>query len=206
VTFVPPPVCRRVKIDVDQLYSCEDLPRYQQFLRDVKDARDPSHPLWEFRTVVWTKAMKRLFTIVDRCLEHKVRLRLLRGCCLASPCLRASTHKLLGANTQEPLLLVGETGCGKTTICQLMAALARQRLLMVNCHQHTETSDFIGGLRPVRGKEGAGASLRPQVLAFLRECQGGGEGEDQGDAGMEDEDLRQLVVRLERARKLVPGT
>jgi midasin len=91
-----------------------------------------------------------------------------------------------------------------------MAALARQRLLMVNCHQHTETSDFIGGLRPVRGKEGAGASLRPQVLAFLRECQGEGdagmEGEGEGDAGMEGEGLRQLVVRLERARKLVPGT
>lgn len=63
---------RRVKIDVDQMYSCEALPRYQQFLRDIADAKDPSHPLWEFRTVVWTKAMKRLFTIVDRCLEHKV--------------------------------------------------------------------------------------------------------------------------------------
>ncbi len=51
---------------------------------------------------------------------------------------------------QEPVLLVGDTGCGKTTICQLLAALKNQKLFMVNCHQHSESSDFLGGLRPVR--------------------------------------------------------
>ena len=40
--------------------------------------------------------------------------------------------------------------CGKTTVCQLFAALASQKLHAVNCHLHTETSDFLGGLRPVR--------------------------------------------------------
>lgn len=53
----------------------------------------------------------------------------------------------------EPILLVGETGCGKTTVCQMMAALSEKKLLTVNCHQHTESSDFLGGLRPVRNKE-----------------------------------------------------
>lgn len=34
--------------------------------------------------------------------------------------------------------------------------------------QHTETSDFLGGLRPVRGKEGSGPALREHILEFLR--------------------------------------
>lgn len=51
---------------------------------------------------------------------------------------------------KEPVLLVGETGGGKTTVCQLIAELNQQELISVNCHMHTESSDFIGGLRPVR--------------------------------------------------------
>lgn len=50
----------------------------------------------------------------------------------------------------EPVLLVGETGGGKTTVCQLIAEINGQQLMTVNCHMHTESSDFIGGLRPVR--------------------------------------------------------
>lgn len=53
---------------------------------------------------------------------------------------------------QEPALLVGETGCGKTTMCQLLASQRGQGLYMINCHQHTESSDFLGGLRPVRNR------------------------------------------------------
>lgn len=40
--------------------------------------------------------------------------------------------------------------CGKTTICQMFAALAGLKYFSVNCHLHLETSDFLGGLRPVR--------------------------------------------------------
>lgn len=53
----------------------------------------------------------------------------------------------------EPILLVGETGCGKTTVCQMISAIRKKKLLTVNCHQHTESSDFLGGLRPVRIKD-----------------------------------------------------
>lgn len=51
---------------------------------------------------------------------------------------------------QEPVLLVGETGTGKTTVCQLLALMRGQRLHIINCNQHTETSDFLGGFRPTR--------------------------------------------------------
>ncbi|XP_066867568.1 midasin isoform X2 [Kogia breviceps] len=77
----------------------------------------------KFSHVVWTKGMRRLAMLVGRALEFG-----------------------------EPVLLVGDTGCGKTTICQVLAALAKQKLYSVNCHLHMETSDFLGGLRPVRQK------------------------------------------------------
>ncbi|XP_063299642.1 midasin [Pelobates fuscus] len=77
----------------------------------------------KFSHIVWTKGMRRLAILVGRALEFG-----------------------------EPILLVGDTGCGKTTICQLFAALSDQHLYSVNCHQHMETSDFLGGLRPIRNR------------------------------------------------------
>ncbi|KAI5256381.1 Midasin [Manis pentadactyla] len=77
----------------------------------------------KFKHIVWTKDMQRLVMLVGRALEFR-----------------------------EPVLLVGDTGCGKTTICQVFADLANQKLYSINCHLHMETSDFLGGLRPVRQK------------------------------------------------------
>nr|XP_031828776.1 midasin [Nomia melanderi]XP_031828783.1 midasin [Nomia melanderi] len=51
---------------------------------------------------------------------------------------------------KEPVLLIGETGCGKTTVCQMLARFRNQELSTINCHMHTEASDFLGSLRPVR--------------------------------------------------------
>ncbi len=79
--------------------------------------------------MAWTPAMRRLFSLVEACLTHK-----------------------------EPALLVGETGCGKTSVCQLLALLRGQKLRILNCHQHTETGDFLGGFRPTRPGGGGAAS------------------------------------------------
>jgi midasin len=35
-------------------------------------------------------------------------------------------------------------------VCQLLALLRGQKLRILNCHQHTETGDFLGGFRPTR--------------------------------------------------------
>ncbi|KAI5634933.1 AAA domain (dynein-related subfamily) domain-containing protein [Phthorimaea operculella] len=80
-----------------------------------------NNQLMEFSHVVWTYNMRRLAVLIAKAFIF-----------------------------DEPVLLVGETGCGKTTICQVLAALKGRQLLSVNCHMHTESSDFIGGLRPVR--------------------------------------------------------
>ncbi|XP_065315247.1 midasin-like [Gordionus sp. m RMFG-2023] len=54
----------------------------------------------------------------------------------------------LSAYFKEPVLLVGQTGCGKTTICQIIADLFKQTCYTINCHQQSDASDFVGSLRP----------------------------------------------------------
>ncbi|KAL5111458.1 Midasin [Taenia crassiceps] len=105
----------------------------------------------DFNHVVWTRDMRRLLVLVGNAVKYN-----------------------------EPILLVGETGCGKTTICQVFAELKGQTLHCVNCHQYTEAADFLGGLRPVRtshleGDSGTGDDNRlfewvdgPLVVAMLQ--------------------------------------
>merc|ERR1711995_146971 len=77
-------------------------------------------------------------------------------------------HSLAAACMQndEPILLVGETGTGKTTVCQLYAEAIGQKLHIINCHQHTETADFLGGLRPARGRHFQVEALERSVCAL----------------------------------------
>jgi MoxR-like ATPase len=89
--------------------------------------------------VVSTDSLRRLWRLVGRCLQHA-----------------------------EPVLLVGETGCGKTTVCQLFSQLLQRPLHVVNCHQHTEAADLLGSLRPVRGKDQAAAQLAAAVCEHAR--------------------------------------
>ena len=77
-------------------------------------------------------------------------------------------HSLVAAcmSHDEPVLLVGDTGTGKTTVCQLYAEAIGQTLHIINCHQHTETADFLGGLRPARGRAFQVAALAERVQDF----------------------------------------
>ncbi|KAK9809153.1 hypothetical protein WJX72_010301 [[Myrmecia] bisecta] len=129
----------KVKLDMDELYTREgDAPvqRLQAALsaREENGSADTQALKNALRGVVWTPSMRRMYTVLDRCLRHA-----------------------------EPALLVGETGTGKTTVCQLLALMRGQRLHIVNCNQHTEASDFLGGFRPSRDRE---ASLLRFNAAF----------------------------------------
>jgi midasin len=85
--------------------------------------------------VVWTRAMRRLFVLVAHALRNN-----------------------------EPVLLIGETGCGKTTVCQLLADEHKNQLHILNAHQNTETGDLIGAQRPIRNRAAIEDSIRQQVL------------------------------------------
>lgn len=92
--------------------------------------------------IVWTRSMRRLFVLIA-----------------------------LAFRNNEPVLLVGETGCGKTTVCQKIADALSRPLRTLNAHQNTETADIIGAQRPIRDKASAEKSLLNDVGKFLERHQ-----------------------------------
>ena len=89
-------------------------------------------------SISMTTALKRLFVLMSACIT-----------------------------TKEPVLLVGNTGCGKTTVCQLLSMTSGIPLTILNCHQHTETADMVGGLRPVRNKESIFQTITDRVKQII---------------------------------------
>ncbi|KAG4301503.1 hypothetical protein PCK1_002429 [Pneumocystis canis] len=89
--------------------------------------------------IVWTKAMKRLFRLISIALEN-----------------------------DEPVLLVGETGTGKTSICQAISKKHSSFLHIVNVHQNTESGDIIGAQRPIRNKDMICKRLHDNISKLLR--------------------------------------
>ncbi|KAJ5569528.1 uncharacterized protein N7459_008958 [Penicillium hispanicum] len=85
--------------------------------------------------IVWTKAMRRLFVLVSKALKNN-----------------------------EPVLLVGETGCGKTQLCQAVAEAFGKELFIVNAHVNLETGDLIGAQRPIRNR----AAIEKQLSEDLQ--------------------------------------
>ena len=51
--------------------------------------------------------------------------------------------------SSEPVLLVGETGVGKTTSVQFLAEKTGRRLRVVNMNQQSDSADLLGGFKPV---------------------------------------------------------
>ena len=49
----------------------------------------------------------------------------------------------------EPVLLVGETGTGKTTAVQEIAKVIGKKLHVFNMNQNTDSADLMGGFKPV---------------------------------------------------------
>lgn len=50
---------------------------------------------------------------------------------------------------KEPVLLVGETGTGKTSSVQYLARSTGHRLTIINMNQQSESADLLGGYKPV---------------------------------------------------------
>ncbi|KAK8172473.1 LOW QUALITY PROTEIN: hypothetical protein BKA80DRAFT_318585 [Phyllosticta citrichinensis] len=122
--------------------------------------------------VVWTKAMRRLYALVANALRYN-----------------------------EAVLLVGETGCGKTTVCQMLADAFKKQLFIVNAHQNTETGDLIGAQRPIRNRAFLEEQLARDVRAALAET-GTGTGLETSESSL-DEMLRTYEKLLKEQPDLV---
>jgi midasin len=126
-------LAERVRKDEEKLAVQKILEKEMRVTIDIQQLytaeRCPEYALYQAALqekkgeVVWTKAMKRLFALVAHALRNN-----------------------------EPVLLVGETGCGKTTVCQMLAEAFSKKLIIVNAHQNTETGDIIGAQRPIRNR------------------------------------------------------
>ncbi|KAJ7451619.1 midasin nuclear AAA ATPase [Mycena latifolia] len=122
-----------VKIDENTIYSLHNA--------DVDFAGYLDCPIpGSSSSLIWTRAMQRLFILVGRALRFN-----------------------------EPVLLVGETGSGKTSVCQIFADACSKRLHGLNCHQNTETADLIGGLRPVRNRSAREAEVYREASEILQQ-------------------------------------
>ncbi len=71
----------------------------------------------------------------------------------------------------EPVLLVGETGAGKTSVCEVLATAFGRELHCVNCHQNTDTADLLGGQRPLRNRAAQQSSAKAVGIEALNALQ-----------------------------------
>lgn len=147
-------LAERVRVAEEKLIVKEIIERVMKVKLDIDGTYDsllPREVVDRESTIVWTKGMRRLLVLVNESLKR---------------C--------------EPVLLVGETGCGKTSVCQELALALNQELRILNGHQNTETGDILGAQRPTRKREA--------VRAELMQCLGG---------NAEELDMTDLKHRIE---------
>ncbi|EJT98719.1 P-loop containing nucleoside triphosphate hydrolase protein [Dacryopinax primogenitus] len=132
----------------------------------------PSSTPFVTQRLVLTSATQRLWTLLSEAVRHS-----------------------------EPVLLVGETGTGKTTVCDLLASVFGRPLYTVNCHLNTETSDLIGGLRPIRDK----TLRRDRMMTELRvQMEEAGYSASQYGS-LNSENLRETIQSMQRQSDLPSG-
>lgn len=134
-------LAERVRKDEEKLLvkkTIEDVMRVQIDMDAYYNKLEDPALFRSDETVVWTKAMRRLAVLVEQAMKYN-----------------------------EPLLLVGETGCGKTTICQILAKFCGKQLITINAHQNTETGDILGAQRPARHRSTAQLDLMSALQRFF---------------------------------------
>ncbi|KAK9429716.1 hypothetical protein V1505DRAFT_393955 [Lipomyces doorenjongii] len=131
-------LAERVRRPEEQAVVREVIEKVMRVQLDIPSFyRSYEIPEGRFPETVWNNSMRRLFCLVNEALKNR-----------------------------EPVLLVGETGCGKTTVCQLLAKCFGKALHIVNAHQNTEASDIIGAQRPLRNR----SEIQSLLATELKKC------------------------------------
>ena len=73
----------------------------------------------------------------------------LRPFAMHKPAMRLLSSIATSVTFSEPILLTGETGTGKTSVITYLASLLGRSLISLNLSHQTESSDLIGGLKPI---------------------------------------------------------
>lgn len=139
-------LAERVRLQEERNVVKSTIEKIMEVKLDINKAYDQltqKSLINEQNEVVWTKSMRRLLVLVLESIKRN-----------------------------EPVLLVGETGCGKTTIVQILSRALKRDLHIVNAHQNMETGDIIGAQRPVRSRTQTQALLVRQITAMLRSVGG----------------------------------
>ena len=128
-------VCKTDDVDASKLY----------------DIRTDIHAAFSVKSTSTACALKALHLFQEKMRKQELSVGGISGIAITHSVRRLWTLVSRCVDCSEPALIIGETGTGKTTVCQLVAATRNQRVRIVNCHQSTETADIIGSLRPIRG-------------------------------------------------------
>ena len=131
---------------------------------DLYDLKPPSEAVVGLSQrapdVVWTASARRLYCLLDEALKNN-----------------------------EPVLLIGDTGVGKTRMCQVLAQIHEKELIIVNAHQNLETGDLIGSQRPLRDNVRIDNELYSELIELMNLT-----------GNPADYDLSELIVRFENLR------
>ncbi len=68
--------------------------------------------------IKFTQSMNRIITLIDKAISN-----------------------------HEAVLLIGETGTGKTLSVEYLSQIYNRKLITINCHENMDTNDFLGSLR-----------------------------------------------------------
>ncbi|PWN30597.1 P-loop containing nucleoside triphosphate hydrolase protein, partial [Jaminaea rosea] len=153
-----------VKIDEASLYNLKGKGRKAASDHIGADVVEAIVSACDESGIVWTAAMSRLLCLVALALKYN-----------------------------EPVLLVGETGAGKTSACEIVAKAFGHRLHSVSCHQNTDTADLLGGQRPLRNRGALQAQARAQGLEVLAELA------DADNMPADDSDLETVAIAVSKA-------
>ncbi|CRH03807.1 dynein-related AAA-type ATPase, putative [Plasmodium relictum] len=70
---------------------------------------------------------------------------------------------------KESPLLIGETGCGKTTCCELLSFVENLKLNILNCNESTDVYDIIGSLKLIKNKKADYDKLKKNCIDLYNE-------------------------------------